>query len=108
MSAARFRPGLIPLGLVATLMAGCVVAPPPRPVASRPPNTTIVEEDRYYVREAPPPPPREVLVRAPSPRHEWVPGRWVWRNGWVWENGHWVERPGGYSRWIPGHWESGP
>ena len=55
---------------------------------------------------------------APSPRHIWVSGNYVWRGGryvWVegywapprpgryWVEGHWRESRGGYA-WVPGHW----
>jgi hypothetical protein len=62
-----------------------------------------------------------VVVRpaAPSPRHVWIDGGWVPRNGhyvytqgyWAvprrgyhWAPGYWAERRGGYS-WVPGHWQ---
>jgi hypothetical protein len=54
------------------------------------------------VRPAPP-----VIVRpvAPSARHIWIDGNWVWRgNNYVWVDGYWAEpRPG--FRWVPGHWK---
>jgi len=41
---------------------------------------------------------------APSPRHVWVDGGWVYRgNGYVWTDGYWVmPRPG--MIWAPGRW----
>lgn len=56
---------------------------------------------------------------APSPRHVWVDGEWVWTNHnyvwragyWAvptrrhhaWVGGHWRRAYGGYN-WVPGHW----
>ena len=41
---------------------------------------------------------------APSPRHIWIDGGWVYRgNGYVWSDGYWVvPRPGMF--WVPGRW----
>jgi len=54
----------------------------------------------------------------PSPRHVWVSGNYVYRNGgyvWVegywapprhgrfWVEGHWATKRHGYV-WVPGHW----
>jgi hypothetical protein len=35
----------------------------------------------------------EQITVAPSPRHYWVPGHWVWHT-----DGRWV--------WVPGRWHS--
>ena len=43
---------------------------------------------------------------APSPRHVWIEGDWVWRGGvYVHEPGRWVIPDRG-AVWIPGHWRS--
>ena len=106
-------PFVRPLLLSATLtavLAGCTTVVRPGPaVVDRPvpaPGPAVVEENVAYVRERPPPPRQEVIVRAPSPRHVWIPGRWVWRNGWDWQPGHWDLRPQPYARWQAGRWES--
>jgi len=41
---------------------------------------------------------------APSPRHIWIDGGWVYHgNGYVWSDGYWVvPRPGMF--WVPGRW----
>jgi hypothetical protein len=59
------------------------------------------------VRVAPPAARVEVVPRAPSPRHVWVPGYWGWRehHGHVWYGGHYVVgRPG--AVWEPAHWSA--
>jgi WXXGXW repeat (2 copies) len=58
---------------------------------------------------------------APTPRHIWIDGGWVYRgNTYVWTDGYWVmprpnmiwmpgswgHRRGGWV-WIPGHWRRG-
>jgi hypothetical protein len=67
----------------------------------------------------------EVIPVAPSPRHHWVRGHWVWRGRWEWVPGHYFEgvvpavpvevvevetvRPGAEYFWVKGHhvWEGG-
>lgn len=47
-----------------------------------------------------------VIVRpvAPSVRHVWIEGEWVWRGAeYVWQPGYWVV-PEPHKAWIPGHW----
>ncbi|MEP7280243.1 MAG: YXWGXW repeat-containing protein [Bacteroidota bacterium] len=41
---------------------------------------------------------------APSPRHVWIDGGWVYRgHGYVWTNGYWMTpRPG--MVWVQGRW----
>ena len=41
---------------------------------------------------------------APSRRHVWIDGGWVYRGqGYVWTDGYWVvPRPG--MVWVPGRW----
>jgi hypothetical protein len=54
----------------------------------------------------PPPAARvEVIGRAPSRAHVWLPGRWAWGgSAWVWRPGAWeYGRPG--HGWVPGRWE---
>ena len=48
--------------------------------------------------------PMERRPMAPSRRHVWVDGGWVYRgNGYVWTPGSWVvPRPG--MVWVPGSW----
>jgi hypothetical protein len=65
-------------------------------------------------------PAAPVVVRpvAPSPRHVWIEGGWLARNGryvhsdgyWAvpprgrhWAAGYWAPRRQGYV-WVPGHW----
>jgi WXXGXW repeat (2 copies) len=55
-------------------------------------------------------PAAPVVVRArplaPSPRHVWVDGDWVWRNNqYVYTEGRWVLPAYSRARWIPGHWK---
>lgn len=48
-----------------------------------------------------------VIIRsvAPSPRHIWVDGDWVWRGGsYQYVNGYWMLPPA-RSGWVPGHWK---
>jgi hypothetical protein len=49
-----------------------------------------------------------VVVRtvAPSSRHIWVDGEWVWRNGgYQYVNGYWAAAPMSGAVWVPGHWK---
>lgn len=61
----------------------------------------------------------ETRPAAPSSRHIWVDGEWVWQNGhygwkagfWVlpqahqkWMRGYWTQRPNGQWYWVAGHW----
>lgn len=52
-------------------------------------------------------PTAPVIVRpvAPSARHIWIDGNWVWRgSNYVWVDGYWAEPRMGH-RWVPGHWK---
>ncbi len=49
-----------------------------------------------------------VIVRpmAPSPRHIWIDGEWIWRGGgYQYNNGYWATPPGPGAAWVPGHWK---
>ena len=49
-----------------------------------------------------------VIVRplAPSPRHIWVEGDWVWRGGgYQYKNGYWAVPARRGAIWVPGHWK---
>ena len=62
--------GMFATGIMIYVLSGCVV----RPAVTRP---------------APPPVRVEVVPRAPSHRHTWVPGHHRWRrNHYVWVPGH--------------------
>jgi len=53
-------------------------------------------------------PSAPVIVRggAPSPRHIWVDGEWVWRaGGYQYVNGYWIVPAGRRTIWVPGHWK---
>jgi len=59
---------------------------------------------RIYVKVRPVAP---VVVRtvAPSPRHVWVEGEWVWvNNAYTWHAGYWAEPPHPREVWVAGHW----
>ena len=59
---------------------------------------------RFVVRVRPAA-PVAVRIASPSPRHIWVEGDWVWRNGnYVYQPGYW-HLPRGRERWISGHWK---
>ncbi|HEY5408891.1 MAG TPA: hypothetical protein VIJ92_17505 [Ginsengibacter sp.] len=54
-----------------------------------------------------------VVVRArpvaPSPRHVWIDGEWVWRgNQYVYTEGRWMLPAYRGARWIRGHWKQNP
>lgn len=103
-------------GSVVGLFSGCVVAERPArayraPVvveAAPPPSTVVVEPApaEALVLVPPPPPRREVIIERPSPRHVWIAGYWVWRDGrHVWVAGHWEVPPRGYVAWVAPRWE---
>ena len=59
------------------------------------------------VRVSVPPPPLRAEVRpvAPSPRHTWIPGHWVWRNGaHVWYGGYYALPPAPGYHWVHARW----
>jgi hypothetical protein len=88
-------------------------------------GATIAMAQVIVVERGPMPALRtEVIPVAPSPRHHWVPGHWVWQHAhWEWIAGHYFEgavppipveivevetaRPGPEYVWIKGHhvWE---
>jgi hypothetical protein len=87
---------VLALLILAGSLSGCAVNVQPGP----PPS------ERVLIQAPPPPPPREeIIVTAPSQRHSWVPGHWVWHGEWVWEPGHWSVKPHPHAAWVPGHWE---
>jgi hypothetical protein len=51
-----------------------------------------------------PPVRTEVIPVAPSARHVWVPGRYVWRGGYVWQPGFYQVVPRGRATYVPGYW----
>ena len=78
----------------------------------------FTSQAQIVVRIRPAAPIRVVHPVRPSPRHVWIDGNWVVRNGryvWVdgywatprrgyaWAPGYWASRRGGYV-WVPGHW----
>ena len=57
-------------------------------------------------RFAPPAPRREVVRRAPSSRHIWVSGYWMWDRGhYIWSPGYWIVPPRRDVVWIAPHWD---
>ncbi|WP_461082687.1 hypothetical protein [Spirosoma flavus] len=56
--------------------------------------------------QGPPPDRVEVIPRAPSARHVWVPGHYVRRGrNYVWMNGYYRVAPARHTAWAPGHWQ---
>lgn len=54
-------------------------------------------------------PTAPVIVRpvAPTPRHVWIDGDWVWRgNNYQYVNGYWASPVAVGAAWVPGHWKS--
>ncbi|WP_093828026.1 YXWGXW repeat-containing protein [Spirosoma endophyticum] len=57
------------------------------------------------VTQDPPPARVEVIPRAPSTRHVWIPGHYVRRGrNYIWVNGFYRATPARYSAWVPGQW----
>ncbi len=69
------------------------------------------------------PEPNYLRPPAPSPRHIWVNGEWVWQNNnyiyqtgyWtiperdhIWMKGHWAQWPNGEWYWVKGYWRRIP
>ena len=85
---------LVAISVLATSLAGCIVAaPPPR---------------HYYVGTvatiAPPPARVEVYGSPPEAGYVWIGGYWAWNDGrHEWVSGHW-ERPRPHYRWVPHRW----
>jgi hypothetical protein len=72
------------LGLIAVLVADCLVA---------------------YPTFGPPPLRAEVIVVSPGPGHVWIAGYWGWSTGrYVWVPGRWTRARAGRA-WVPGRWE---
>jgi hypothetical protein len=107
----KLFPPLLALGLA---LSGCrhehresVVVVDQQSPAQPAVTTTVVYEERpaeVTVYRAPPPAPQEVVAAAPSERHVWINGYWVWRGRWEWVPGHWHVAPAQYRRWVSGRW----
>jgi WXXGXW repeat (2 copies) len=58
-----------------------------------------------FVVKVRPAAPVAVRIASPGPRHIWVDGEWLWRNGnYVYKPGYW-HLPRGREKWVPGHWK---
>ncbi len=69
-------------------------------------STSFVANAQFTVTIRPTAP---VIVRpfAPSARHLWVDGEWMWRGGrYQYVNGYWTMPPRYNTVWIPGHWKN--
>jgi hypothetical protein len=63
----------------------------------------------YLVATGPPPIRTEIIVVAPSPRHVWVPGYYVYRGGnYVMIQGSYQVPPRGRTSYIQGQWHQTP
>jgi hypothetical protein len=107
-SSTLFRDSLIGRLLVPAFIVASGLVASERPAAAA---TVVIEA-------APPPMRVEVMGRAPSPAHFWIPGYWAWRQGGhVWVGGRWEHARTGYgwerARWVhegrrwrlaPGRW----
>jgi len=71
---------------------------------TRPPTPAVSPTPEVSVRQPPPPPRAEVRPPQPSPTHVWIPGYWIWDNGWVWIQGRWERPPERAVTWVPGQW----
>ena len=62
--------------------------------------------DAQFVVKIRPAAPVIIRPAAPSPRHVWVAGDYVWRgNQYVWTDGYWAIPAAGH-RWAEGHWKN--
>jgi hypothetical protein len=62
-----------------------------------------------YAVGPPPMYPNETIVIAPSPRHMWVPGRYVYRsNSYQWSPGYHQIPPHGRTQYQEGRWNQSP
>jgi len=64
-----------------------------------------------YVKVAggPPAAPKVLVTRpaAPSARHIWVNGHYVYQGGrYVWVKGRWAVPPRARAIWVPGHYDA--
>ena len=124
------RSGLAGCGLLSqVLFCGCqtepvshqVAAPPPpaplgrqetppSPVAGSGNNSPAfspasASETTIIVTQVPRFPQQEAKPSAPSYRHVWLAGYWIWReDGYTWIAGHWEQPPGNSTLWIRPHW----
>lgn len=88
---------------LATLMAGCVVAPAPYPPPEPMPGEAVIVSP-----SAPPAPIVEVVPAMPYAGAIWIGGYWGWNQGrHVWVPGRYVAPRAGY-RWEPHRWVQGP
>ena len=56
----------------------------------------------------PPPPLQETIPDQPSDEYVWIPGHWLWQNGYYrWLPGHWVIPPRPGAKWVPDKWSPG-
>lgn len=110
-SVARFTQSVVLLGAIATVLAGCIVAPvQPRVVyrdapPSQPPPQYPQQYPQDVVVEAPPPAPQyEVIPVLPYLGAIWISGYWGWYGGrHTWIGGYYT-RPVYGHRWVPRSW----
>ena len=69
--------------------------------------TLSVDSQAQFIVRVRPVAPVMIRTIAPSPRHVWVDGDYVWREGrYDYNNGYWAEPPFPGQRWIKGHWKN--
>jgi hypothetical protein len=87
------RPRFVRLTWLAFALAGCSSAPITEPVFAPHRAIAIAWAE---VSSPPPPSQPETVPVAPSPRHVWVDGQWVYQrvtSKWTWEHGSWCIPP---------------
>ena len=68
---------------------------------------SAVADAQFVVKIRPEAPVIRVRPIAPSPRHLWVSGEYVWRSGrYEYVEGYWAEPPMRRHFWVEGHWKN--
>ena len=62
-------------------------------------------EAQFVIKVRPAAPVIRVRPVAPGPRHVWVAGDYVWREGDTYVDGYWVVPPAHRSHWVEGRWK---
>lgn len=66
----------------------------------------VTSANAQFIVKIRPTAPAVVRTMAPSPRHIWIDGEWIWRgNGYQYVNGYWAAPPMSGAVWVPGHWK---
>lgn len=70
---------------------------------------TASAQKAFYVKQKPQGKVVVVKPNAPSAKHVWCAGDWVWnpkQKRYVWVDGYWAIPSNNHTVWVNGHWKS--